>query len=266
METTDNRLSTSHDILRSRELLGMPPPPSSDDLDPDDDAELELEPPDEEVLAGERRRAEEAIAAVQSRVNVDEVWREEERRLNFDDLSEWMHEIRFRFQVKHLLILTAVVAVLVSVARYSLGAMVVLAVLAAVGGSLAFLNRKEKEHHATINQRRRQRPAPDGSQPPPVDERKASDRPAIPFVQQLSELCTPRELIVTSVIAVVLLGLLGLVFGTAVMATCLGLLALGGLGLQIVGIDLPRLVTVAWCVLLVIYVLVSILMAVSSIA
>ena len=63
--------------------------PSPDDIDrdriytadvEDDDAELELEPPDAEVLAAEERRAQEAIDATMMSVDIDEIYRDADRR------------------------------------------------------------------------------------------------------------------------------------------------------------------------------------------
>ena len=82
----------------------------------------------------------------------------------------------------------------------------------------------------------------------------------ISFPQKLLGICSPKELLVASIGAAIVLGLLGTLFGAAVMATLLGVIALVGLAVQAVGIDMPRVVALGWWLLLVLYVVVSILL------
>ena len=91
------------------------PPTTGFDCDDSDDAELELEPLDPEVMAAEERRAAEAIEVHRTAIDVNEVYRDLDANRDSEIVEEWVDRLRnfrFQFQVKHLLILTAVVAVL----------------------------------------------------------------------------------------------------------------------------------------------------------
>jgi hypothetical protein len=147
-------------------------------------------------------------------------------------------------------------------------------VLISVGGLLTYLSWKEKEHEAAMAERRRQqyakRQAPAGGTPDAAADAAPSvvptavGSPRLSFTQQLFTICTPKELLIAAIAAVVLLTLLGSLLGVAVMATCLGILALLGVVTQAVGVDMPRLVALGWWVLLVLYVLISAILAVSG--
>lgn len=243
--------------------------------DDPDDGDYELEPPDEEVLTSERRRAEEMVASVQKSIDVDELMREDQRHLEIEVIDDWIRNFRFRFQVKHMLAATAVLAILISVAHYRPGTMMLLVGMAFVGGVLTYLAWKEKEHEAAMDERRRQlyaqRRAQVGRNLPPqsAPSDAAQDIPAIDtappkssFVQRLLTFCSPRELLIASVGSAILLALLGGLFGAAVMATCLGIVALVGVVVQALGIDMPRIVALGWWLLLVLYVLMSLLLVV----
>lgn len=259
---------------------------STESDDPDDGDDYELEPPDEEVLAAEQRRAEEVVASAEQFIDVDELLREDERHLEIEVIDEWIRNFRFQFRVKHLLIATAVVAILVSVAHYGAGTVILLAALVLVGGVLTYLAWREKEHEAAMEQRRQQLYAqrranvgrnllpecpmsdavhvePAGeSVGEPSDDAAHAVQPRTSFLQRLLSFCSPQELLIASISAAVLLGLLGTLFGTAVMATCLGIVALIGVAVQALGIDMPRVVALGWWLLLVLYVLVSLLLVV----
>ena len=79
----------------------------------DDDAEYELEEPDPALKAADERRKAEAMAALNRSIDIDEVYREHESSRSSEILHDWVKSVRggFRFQVKHLLIATAVVAI-----------------------------------------------------------------------------------------------------------------------------------------------------------
>ena len=88
--------------------------------DDDDGAELELEPVDAEIIAGEKRRAEEAVDAAKRAVNIDAIYREVEPVRDLDFSKESLTRFRFQFQLKHLLIATAVVAVMLALYKLDL--------------------------------------------------------------------------------------------------------------------------------------------------
>ena len=85
--------------------------------DEDDDFEYEVEPVDEEVLAGEKARARLEVARAENAVNVDTVYQELNAPTDLDGLAG---EIKLRFSVRTLLIATTVIAVLLGLAVVSI--------------------------------------------------------------------------------------------------------------------------------------------------
>jgi hypothetical protein len=81
----------------------------------DDDVELELEPVDAEILAAAKRRAEETVVAASRAIDIDEIYRDAEPGGDAPLPTDLFKNIRYQFQVKHLLIATAVIAVLLAV-------------------------------------------------------------------------------------------------------------------------------------------------------
>lgn len=238
--------------------------------DADDGDEYELEPPDASVVSAEDRLAQETIAAAEQTIDIDELYREDERRLEIESIDEWISKFRFQFRVKHLLVATAIVAILLSLRP---GTALLLGVLASVGGLLLYLAWKEKEHEAAMEEKRRRlyaqrraqraerEHAPD-AEPGDVPDAAPVERTEIPLSEKLLSLCSPREALIASFTAAVVLGLLGITFGAAVMATCLGIIAVGGILVQAIGVDMPRMVVLCWWLLLVLYVVVSIILAI----
>src|SRR5580765_757869 len=110
---------------------------TSNDWD-DDDVELDVEPPDAEVLAHEKRRAEKLVEVSEMSIDVDEIYRDLEQRDAPALPFKLPEKIRFQFQVKHMLIATAVLAVVLTMGRLhilaNVGGVLVLAVM---GGALA---------------------------------------------------------------------------------------------------------------------------------
>lgn len=87
--------------------------------DPEAEAEddYELMPPDEEVIAGEKRRAAEAVDHASKAVDVDELYREQSA-LAIDDIQEYLKDARFQFSTKHLLWAMTALAVVFTVGRF----------------------------------------------------------------------------------------------------------------------------------------------------
>src|SRR5262245_14209375 len=79
----------------------------------DDGDEYELEELDPALKAADERRKAEAMAAVNRSIDIDEVYREHESSRSSEILHDWVKNFRggFRFQIKHLLIATGVVAI-----------------------------------------------------------------------------------------------------------------------------------------------------------
>jgi hypothetical protein len=178
-----------------------------------------------------------------------------------------MSDLRFKFGIKHLLGTTAVVAILASVAHYDWRASILLAVLGTVGGLLIYLARKERQHQAVLQehrQRRRERiqaglpEEPLGALPTPAEVPRES------LAQTIASICSLKEFLVIAAICSIVLVSLVSTLGAEVTATCLGLVALSGFILQLVGADLPRIVALVWWVLMVVYVVMCVVLAVGS--
>jgi len=160
----------------------------ADDLDCDD-AELELEPPDPAVLAAEKRRAAEAIEAHRKAIDVDEVYRDLEANRDTQIVEEWLarlRNVRFRFQLRHLLILVTVVAAVLSlkvVMNVGFGTLLVVAIMLAIAGISLYLKLEENKRQEAADRRRekiyaerRTRDAHTSGQTTPPSCESSSDR------------------------------------------------------------------------------------------
>jgi hypothetical protein len=266
--------------------------PTPDDIDrdkiytadvDDDDAELELEPPDAEVIAAEERRAKEAIEATMMTVDVNEIYRNADQRDDREILDNWVRNFRFQFQVKHLLIATAVLAIAMTLWRLQIfGTVLVLLFMISIGAAYFYVVWQEKKQQQEADRRRqemyaRQRayferrsrgPATDaeaqpeqaaGPLPNEADARQeVAVRPRFRFQFSL------RQLLIAMASAAVLFGLMRFFGGPANTATMLGMLALTGLVIHAAGLDPPEIVILGWWLILVLYVVMSIVAAVWS--
>ena len=125
----------------------------------DSDAELELEPPDPQVLAAEQRRAAEAIDVHRKTIDIDEVYRDVDANRDNEIVAEWVNHFRnfrFQFQIRHLLILTAVVAMLLAVSQWiNLGTVFIVGIMLAVAGVSLYLKLEENKRQEAADRRRR---------------------------------------------------------------------------------------------------------------
>lgn len=255
--------------------------PERDDREPppvdDDDAELELEPPDETIEARQRQIALEAIRA---NIDIDEIYRDADRDYGSELIEKWLRNFRFRFQVKHLLIATAVLSIIMALVRLQMFWPTAIAgFMVLVGGSYLYLRWEEQKKEAEATRRRealyaRRRallaanaagqPLDAADMPPlpnAIDElwQKSLERESFRFQFSL------RQLLMMITIAAVLLGMMRLFGGAEALASVLGLVALFGLILYATGVEAPQLIILGWWVILAMYVLLSITMAVLSV-
>jgi hypothetical protein len=231
--------------------------------DDDDDAELELEPIDPEILAVERQRAARKTDEAVARIDPDELFREEGEIGLGVDWSSWKG---FRFTTRHLLILTAMCALVMtlfkSVQNPCSGVAVLFAV--ALGAGWYWVLRQERRQET---ERARLREEFFASQ---VKRRGAATESAAAVAGQalkplggrfdLKFSYSLREMFIAMTVAAVVLGLIALV-GSDKMALILGLIALVGLAVQASGFDAPRMVVLGWWILLVLYLAVGVIAA-----
>jgi hypothetical protein len=222
-----------------------PKPP----VDDDDDYELELEPVDPEVLEHERRRAAKLTETAASRVDVDELYGDAGA---YSDLELDLSQLKqFRFTTRHLLIATALLAILLTLFRLfpTTKAIVIIAgVLLAAGW--VFTLRLERRQEAQRAKRRAEFFGEPVEEEAIVLEAGAPPRPEFKFAFSI------KELLITTGVAAVVMGLLRII-GPNALSMGLGLIALAGIAANAMGYDPPRHIVLGWWILLVMYLLVG---------
>lgn len=233
---------------------------------PDDDEELELEPVDPEIIRMQQERAKRQTRAAEDSVDIDAVYDDQNLAdpVDFDTLRQ------FRFTTRHLLVLTAVLAIFMTIMRRMGGCMgLFVSFCVALGAGWWFVLREETRRLAEIDVRREEfthkqaarRAVEDGKPLPQYDakqfeklndEWRANDRATPEFRFSFSM----KQLMLAFTFAAIMLGFAQLIGGEHA-TLLLGAVALFGLILQTVGIELPPLVMLGWWLLLVLYILVS---------
>lgn len=87
--------------------------------DPEAEAQddYELLPPDEDVIAGEKKRAEEAVHHASKAVDLDELYRED-NSVTIQEVEQYLQDFKFQFGTKHLLMAMTAFALLFVLGRY----------------------------------------------------------------------------------------------------------------------------------------------------
>jgi hypothetical protein len=253
-------------------------------VDDSEDAELELEPVDAEMLAGEKRRAEAAVEAAKRAVNIDAIYREVEPVRDLDFSKDVVDKFRFQFQLKHLLIATAVVAVMLALFKLDLlGTTLIILTMLAVFGATAYFYWEDKKRQAEADRRRHEMYAARRAQmeasrtgrsvatgdisgsgvrsKSPLVERSeppepASEWPRLRFQFSLS------QFLIAFTCAAVLLAVMSIAGGPQAAAVLFGIIALGGIIYFALGFEVPEAVAFVWWILLVLYVVLSIFSAI----
>ena len=233
---------------------------------PPDDDELELEPVDPDILAGERDRAQKKVRQAEEAVEYDDLYEESEHKdpVDFDALKH------IRFTTRHLLIAMALLAIFLTLVRltdFVLGSVVFF--VAALSFGWWYVKREESRRTAELERRRkefneRKKRALSGE-----ESRPSRGLPPVTFEEEPRPERKPfrvaysvRDLLIAITIAAVLLGVGRWVGGTDKLALLLGLTALAGLVAGALGLDPPKQVTLAWFWLLAIYIGVSLIAAI----
>lgn len=237
------------------------------DLDEnDDDGDYELEPVDEEILRGEQERARADMVRAQTSLDIDDVY---ERSTADERLDEFLKQARFQFQLKHLLMATAVLAVFLSLWKLfaSSVAALMLVVMSALVVTHAYLGWRDRQREAMLAARRARlvEIARRGEQGELVDEDDLDEEeePPPPPKPPLRLNFSLKQVLVTLTVASVALGLLsafGALTGTGfgAVAAILGLVAVAGLVAFAVGFEMPPIVAFGWWIILLLYIAVSV--------
>ena len=250
----------------------------SSGADEDDGDEYELEPPDPEVMAKEERQAAAAIEASRRAIDIDQIYRETTERSGEEIFGEWFRGFRFQFQIKHLLIATAVLAILLTLWQLGvLGRVLTIAIMLTVFIVYFYVEWKEKQRLDEADRRREEMfrrakelreaglpPHPD-SAPIVPKEVDAEDRDDIDEREQLARVrrefrfqFSLGQLLMVLAVAAVVLGLVNFFGSPNAAATMLGVIALAGLVLHAVGVQPPQIVVLGWWLLLLLYVVLTV--------
>ena len=242
----------------------------------DDEGDYELEPPDTSIIAAEARRGKESIEASRAAIDIDEIYREADRDLGSEMVAKWFKGYRFQFQVKHILIATALLAVALTLWKLQvLGRTLWILFMLGVASFYMYLQWQESKHQREAQERRermyarrRAMQARQHGQPVDVDEPfdepsgtqgvvvaseisgKPSARPPLRFQFSL------KQLLVTMTVAAVIFGAVNLLGGDRT-ATLLGFVAIVGLVVYAIGVNTPELIVLGWWLILVLYVLIT---------
>jgi hypothetical protein len=244
---------------------------SNTDGPDDDDSDLEVEPLDPELLAAEERRASEALDAHRTAIDINEVYRDLDDNRDSEILTDWGRRIgelrpgRFQFQVKHLLIVTAVVAIVLAFRTafdVGFGTMLIVAFMLAVAGVSLYL--KLEKMYAERRARQAQvtgRPHDEVWEAEPVAGPAEVAPPSSPLADFRFQFSMSQLFMVTTG-AALFLGL-GMAIGELPkVATLCGFLAFAGLIVPALGLRPPAFVVFAWWMLLVVFVVLSLAAAI----
>lgn len=226
----------------------------------DDDYELELEAVDPEVLAHARERANRQVQETEARAERLETFEapSEADSLEFDGLKN------FRFTTRHLLIATAILAVLMSIVKLGGGCNgLFFAGLMALGYGWWVVLRKERNERLERERRRQEidarmeaaRRSAQGERSrmeglEPAEEEWEPEKPALTFSFSL------KQLFWAITVAGLVLAIATL-FGPQNASWLLGAIAVLGLAIHVMGFELPGIIVFGWWILLVLYVLMS---------
>jgi hypothetical protein len=244
--------------------------------------EYELEPLDPEIVASQHRQAHDTMETTRLALDIDDIYREAERDRGGEILENWFRNVKFQFGIKQLLGVTALVAILLTLSKLGLMAVVVIAVMLGIAGVYLYLQWQDKKHQDEVNRRREamyarrraqresaplsgeaaHQPAahvvePPLPSPPPADDVEEAWRQARQpreFHFQFSL----QQLLAAITVAAIVFGLAHLFGGPSSAATILGLIALAGLFIHALGYEPPEIVVLGWWLILVMYVLLSI--------
>ena len=215
---------------------------------PEDDDELELEPVDPAILAHERARAASKTDDAFKKVEFDEIYEDP----GADPLIDVDALRQFRFQIKHLLMLTAGLALVMTlfqlVANPCSGVAILMVVFLVAGWS--YVIRRERLLRERKERMRAEFEA--GRMPSDVALPALPDE-VTPPVRDFYFQFSTKQLLLTLTGAALAMGLLTLIPNKGTVALILGVIAIVGLIVHAVGFEPPAIVVLAWWLLLVCY-------------
>ncbi len=238
-----------------------------------DDDEYELEPIDPEVIKHQEERARRKTREAEDSVDINEVF----ESVDAGDPVDFESFKQFRFTTRHLLIATAVLAVVMTIVTRLGGCMgLFVSGVIALASAWWFVLLEESRRLAKIEADRQRfkeklaarRAVEDGKPLPPraSDEQfeqlnaewedEDDQEPSFKFA------FSTKELLITFTVAALILGF-AQVLGPSSAALLLGLIALVGLLVQAFGVYLPPVVILGWWMLMMMYIVLSLWATVS---
>ena len=248
---------------------------SENDPSFDDDDELELEPVDPEIIRHQQERAKQKSREAEDAVDINAVYADE----NLGDPIDLEQLKQFRFTTRHLLIATAVLAMVMTLFIRLKGCMgLFVSGCIALAAGWWFVLREERRRLEKLEAQRAdfahrqaaRRAVEDGKPVPSIDAVKAeqfdaADEDEADGSSDFSFSFSMKEMLIAFTVAAVILGSLQfLMGGPQNAALLLGFIALAGLLVQAFGVDLPPLFVLGWWFLLVLYIVISLWAAFGS--
>ncbi|MBL9161133.1 MAG: hypothetical protein JNL18_00165 [Planctomycetaceae bacterium] len=257
----------------------MAPQPPEDD----DDFELELEPVDPEIIAHAQARAQHTVESAVKKIDVDELY---EGHSGYSDLELDLSGLKsFRFTTRTLLLITAILAIGLTIRLMWDGCMVIfLGMLAAVAAGFYWTSKQDRQNELERIRRREEFLANKGKQAAhaPTTASTSPSQPASPFDPEVptTTVAEPepaekrpffdikfafsmKELFIMMTAVALSLALMRWIT-PEYLAAILGFVALGGLIANAGGYDPPRLVALGWWLLMVFYLAVGLFAAANS--
>jgi hypothetical protein len=251
-----------------------------------DDGEYEVEPPDPDVVSAEDRHGQDVAESARLSIDIDEIYREADRNRGAEIIEQWFRNFHYRFQATHVYIATAVLVVILALAKLEgFWAAIFILLMFSVAGLYSYLKWEENKQQAEADRKRqelytRRREqlqakglvlSGDKHAPPGGSAQAGPTLPATEADEMWRETTTHepfrirfslRTLMIAMTVAAVFFGLIRFFGGPASTATLLGFIAVGGLVIHAVGYNPPQSVIIGWWFILVLYILTSILGAI----
>jgi hypothetical protein len=239
---------------------------------PEDDDELELEPVDPAILAHRQERAQHAVESAVKKIDVDELY---EPHSNYSDLELDLSGLKsFRFTTRTLLLITAILAIGMTVYLMLGGCMMIfVGMLTAIAAGFYWTSKQDRQNELERIRRREEFLANKDKQAAgaPAAAAASASKPASPFDPEAQSAAaiepepvekrpffdvkfafSMKELFITMTAVAVSLALLRWITPEYI-AMLLGFVALSGLIANASGYEPPRLVVLGWWLLMVFY-------------
>lgn len=221
--------------------------------------EYELESLDGRGIDVREQLAREEVRRAASAIDINEAY----DRQKADPISWPPEGIQFRFQIKHLLIGTAIFAIFMSMVqiRGLIAALVSLAMMSLISAHL-YIAWQERQREEEISRKRRadrirSQGLAEGLSDAQIEAEIAEEVGPPPAERQFTFNFSLKQVMIAMTASAVLLWLIQLTGGAYLIAVVFGLIALAGLAANLIGYEPPPTVAIGWWILLMCYVLFS---------